>query len=401
MAKKRSSKGKDTKVDIDSGKQAPESVEHNKENRMASFYLRTVTTIMMLVGFVVILFLGHAYWAIFVIFLTMLCYKELKALKRKKEMDKHIPYFNIINWYFFFVTLTFILPLYFPNQTIFNLDDPFLLAFFDYHKLISFCCFIAGILIFTLSLEKETYKYQFKMLGWTLVVLLVVVTQTSSLIYNIYKGLYWFLFPALCVVWNDIFAYIFGFFFGKTPLIKLSPKKTWEGFIGGAVCTFVWAFIASLSLSSITALACIQTKITFEPMSFPSCAVSSLYISKQYELPFVLFGIQSVWIAPIQLHSWLIALFSSIIAPFGGFFASGFKRAFRIKDFGTTIPGHGGITDRFDCQILMSMFTFVYLHQVVFRINPTVESVLNTIGKLNTLEQMQVYNELQASIFIE
>ena len=35
----------------------------------------------------------------------------------------------------------------------------------------------------------------------------------------------------------------------------------------------------------------------------------------------------------------------------GGFFASGFKRAFELKDFGDTIPGHGGITDRFDCQV--------------------------------------------------
>ena len=33
--------------------------------------------------------------------------------------------------------------------------------------------------------------------------------------------------------------FIFGFFFGKTPLIKLSPKKTWEGFIGGAVSTII------------------------------------------------------------------------------------------------------------------------------------------------------------------
>jgi phosphatidate cytidylyltransferase len=44
-------------------------------------------------------------------------------------------------------------------------------------------------------------------------------------------------------------------------------------------------------------------------------------------------------------------LFASIIAPFGGFFASGFKRAFKIKDFGDSIPGHGGITDRMDCQV--------------------------------------------------
>eukprot|EP00955_Chlamydomonas_euryale_P018869 201247-Chlamydomonas_euryale.AAC.5 len=46
-----------------------------------------------------------------------------------------------------------------------------------------------------------------------------------------------------------------------------------------------------------------------------------------------------------------MSVFASLIAPFGGFFASGFKRAFRLKDFGDTIPGHGGITDRFDCQV--------------------------------------------------
>ncbi len=38
----------------------------------------------------------------------------------------------------------------------------------------------------------------------------------------------------------------------------------------------------------------------------------------------------------------------------GGFFASGFKRAFHMKDFGDTIPGHGGVTDRFDCQVRVS-----------------------------------------------
>ena len=40
-----------------------------------------------------------------------------------------------------------------------------------------------------------------------------------------------------------------------------------------------------------------------------------------------------------------------LVAVAGGFFASGFKRAFKMKDFGDTIPGHGGITDRFDCQV--------------------------------------------------
>lgn len=50
-----------------------------------------------------------------------------------------------------------------------------------------------------------------------------------------FEGLIWFIMPIMMVVINDVMAYMFGFSFGKTPLIQLSPKKTWEGFIGGGV----------------------------------------------------------------------------------------------------------------------------------------------------------------------
>ena len=43
--------------------------------------------------------------------------------------------------------------------------------------------------------------------------------------------------PLMMVIINDIMAYMFGFFMGRTPLIKISPKKTWEGFIGGGIST--------------------------------------------------------------------------------------------------------------------------------------------------------------------
>lgn len=48
------------------------------------------------------------------------------------------------------------------------------------------------------------------------------------------------------VIANDIWAYIFGFFMGKTPLIKLSPKKTVEGFIGGWAMTIVFGMLVRL-----------------------------------------------------------------------------------------------------------------------------------------------------------
>lgn len=66
--------------------------------------------------------------------------------------------------------------------------------------------------------------------------------------------------------------------------------------------------------------------------------------------------------APFQIHVAVMAVFASLVAPFGGFFASGFKRAFNIKDFGDSIPGHGGMTDRMDCQYV---FAFSAAHPIV------------------------------------
>lgn len=60
--------------------------------------------------------------------------------------------------------------------------------------------------------------------------------------------------------------------------------------------------------------------------------------------------------APYQIHLLFMSCFASLVAPFGGFFASGLKRAFNIKDFGHSIPGHGGMTDRMDCQYVINFF---------------------------------------------
>ncbi|KAL0671563.1 hypothetical protein Bca4012_034267 [Brassica carinata] len=47
------------------------------------------------------------------------------------------------------------------------------------------------------------------------------------------------------IAMNDVAAYFVGFYFEKTPLIKLSPKKTWEGFIGASVATTIYVFLVS------------------------------------------------------------------------------------------------------------------------------------------------------------
>jgi phosphatidate cytidylyltransferase len=75
--------------------------------------------------------------------------------------------------------------------------------------------------------------------------------------------------------------------------------------------------------------------------------------------------VTEIWIAPVQLHAIVMACFASLIAPFGGFFASAVKRAFKIKDFGHSIPGHGGLTDRMDCQFLMGLFAYMYYQSFI------------------------------------
>jgi phosphatidate cytidylyltransferase len=54
-----------------------------------------------------------------------------------------------------------------------------------------------------------------------------------------------FIVPVSMIIINDIWAYIFGFFFGRTPLIKVSPKKTWEGFIGGGIATVIFGALVN------------------------------------------------------------------------------------------------------------------------------------------------------------
>lgn len=117
------------------------------------------------------------------------------------------------------------------------------------------------------------------------------------------------------VVWsNDSFAYLAGITCGKRLLCeKLSPKKTWEGFIGGVV--------GSIAM-----------------------AVAVAYV---LDLSIV------IWIG--------IAIIASISGVLGDLVESKFKRSVNIKDSGSLMPGHGGWLDRFDALLLSSPFVFVYL----------------------------------------
>jgi phosphatidate cytidylyltransferase len=112
-----------------------------------------------------------------------------------------------------------------------------------------------------------------------------------------------------------------------------------------------------------------------------------------YKTKFVFFGLETT---NLHYHSLILALFASFISPLGGFFASGFKRAIKIKDFSNLIPGHGGITDRMDCQTLMGFFTYLWIYSfTAFDEESKIKFIIKLITKLSFGDQVLIKEYLE------
>jgi phosphatidate cytidylyltransferase len=127
-------------------------------------------------------------------------------------------------------------------------------------------------------------------------------------------------FPAAIIasLWiNDTMAYIIGSLIGKTPLSKVSPKKTWEGTIGGIVLSAVVIFFLA-------------------------------YYIREFRI--------------LSYALMTIAIIASITGTFGDLLESKLKRMAGVKDSGHIMPGHGGFLDRFDSLLVATPFVWLYVH---------------------------------------
>ncbi|EMG46422.1 CDS1 Phosphatidate cytidylyltransferase [Candida maltosa Xu316] len=374
-------------------------VVNEKEKKKEAFITRTIWTFVMIGGFFFTLASGHVPLIVMVLLFEMLTFKEVIALTSEPARDKKIPWNRSLNWYFLGTTWYY---LDFPSLFAFFQDsvysNKFLTLLVLNHKFISYSLYIAGFVFFVWTLKKGYYKFQFAQLCVTHMALLLVVFQAHLIISNILNGIVWFFLPATLVIVNDIFAYLCGITFGRTQLIEISPKKTVEGFAGAWICTGIAGIIASYILSKSDYLICPAENLSTHLYNFPHCEPNPIFIPQVYQLPaniIELTGWEIITFKPFYFHSAILATFASLIAPFGGFFASGLKRAFGIKDFGDTIPGHGGITDRFDCQFLMGSFTYLYYQTFVSNQNINLGSILQlAIINLSVPQLLQLVKSL-------
>ncbi|KAJ2783465.1 phosphatidate cytidylyltransferase [Coemansia javaensis] len=370
-----------------------------------NWWQRTVFTFVMIGGFFTVIALGPLSIMLMVLCLQVLIYREVISLSSVPKKERDLPWSRAMNAYFLGCLEYY---LYGQNAHRALKRHPWLEAHlqpvFAHHTFISFSMYLVGFVWFVSTLRKGYYRFQMGQFAWTHMALALVVMQSQFMIENIFEGIFWFFLPIALVIVNDIFAYVFGFFFGRHQLIELSPKKTWEGYIGGGLTTMVFGFVFTALLSDWKFVVCPPPNLHMTVFSDVQCDVNPVFVPRDYRLPPAVTALLSavlhrtittVTIRPVQFHSLAISAFASLIAPFGGFFASGVKRAFNIKDFGNSIPGHGGVTDRFDCQFIMAAFSHTYYSSFIRVSTVTVGALFSSFLALGADKQLELYRNIQ------
>ena len=213
------------------------------EKKKQTFITRAIWTVLMIGGFIGAILAGHIYLIILVTAIQVVSFREVVGIIDVPSRGRSLRFTKSLNWYFLGTAMYFLYGesvLYYFKQIV--MVDKIFLPFATHHRFISFMLYMIGFVFFVGSLQKGNYRFQFAQFGWTHIALYLIVVQAHFVINNIFEGMIWCLLPSSLVITNDIFAYICGITFGRTQLIKLSPKKTVEGFIGAWVFTIIFGF---------------------------------------------------------------------------------------------------------------------------------------------------------------
>lgn len=242
-------------------------------------------------------------WSYFALFFALCLLIMLEFYKLLKH-DGNSPLisFGVINGLFIF-TLSFLIQK-------FNWDGRlYSLMFIG----------LAAVFFFKLYDSKPSTKKPFTDIAFTFLGIIYIAIPLSlfnlaiflDTVYN-----YEIVLGTLIILWaSDVGAYFSGKALGKHKLFKrISPKKTWEGTLGGLAL----ALLVTVGIS---------------------------YIFTSFTLIY-----------------WLImACIIVVVGSYGDLFESLFKRSIAIKDSGNVLPGHGGFLDRFDGFLFVAPFVAIFI----------------------------------------
>lgn len=202
-------------------------------------------------------------------------------------------------------------------------------SFLYFNELTRFFPMLAGAFLLTMFLimlfDHEHVKFQEISLMAFVAFLIPLSLSTVVFLHKMSEYGIFYVILAFLIPWiSDAGAYFVGSAIGKHKMApKISPKKSWEGFFGGIVTAVVSVLIVGFGYPWIEEM--INGSVSFK-----------------VNIPLLV----------------IVAVVGSVLGVIGDFSASLLKRQCEVKDFGSILPGHGGMLDRFDSMLFAAPFLY-------------------------------------------
>ena len=241
----------------------------------------------------------------FAIMMAVLAIGGLYELIKVRETKKKLPV--IVKIFAYIMVVAFCM---------YNFDSIEFQSQFDYRVMAAILFMFLTPIVFVNDFEKYSFNDALFLIGCVLFIglsfNLIVVTRNFDITYIIYL--------LLITTVSDTFALLTGMLVGQHKMCpKISPKKTWEGLIGGVV---MGTFIATAFYFTV--------------------------INSNTSLVFLIFT----------------TAFLCLVGQLGDLVFSSIKRYYDVKDFSNLIPGHGGVLDRVDSLVFVT-FAFILLKGIL------------------------------------
>ncbi|HBH95949.1 MAG TPA: phosphatidate cytidylyltransferase [Ruminococcaceae bacterium] len=202
-------------------------------------------------------------------------------------------------------------------------------TFLCFNQLIRFFPALSGLflLIMFVIMLFDHEKVKFQEIALMTFVSFLIPLSLSTIIFmqkDFEHGIFYVVLTFLIAWISDAGAYFIGSAMGKHKMApKISPKKSWEGFFGGLAFSVVFVIIVGLGYPLFDSLISGETD----------------------------FSVNVLLLIPL-------AVVGAVLSVIGDFSASLLKRQCMVKDFGSILPGHGGILDRFDSVLFVAPFLY-------------------------------------------